>query len=240
MTDTTLNSPIADEGVGATLTDAAYRALRRDIISGLRAPGERLRIDRLRQLYRIGPTPLREALQRLAADGLVIGEGHRGFRVAALHAEEFMDLNIARTAVETSALRMSIARGDEVWEARVVAAAYRQEKADARLSDGQAEDMDAWEELNRAFHLALVSGCGSRWLLRARNMLHDQCERYRRASVMRHRTARNLLKEHRAISKAVLARDAEEACRLVALHFERTAVGLIESLSSQAASARRN
>ena len=90
---------------GETLTEAAYRAIRRDIIRGVRAPGERLRIERLRQLYDIGPTPLREALQKLSTEQLVLSEGNRGFAVAPLDFREFMDLNIARTDVELAALR---------------------------------------------------------------------------------------------------------------------------------------
>ncbi|MEO1017743.1 MAG: GntR family transcriptional regulator [Pseudomonadota bacterium] len=61
-----------------TLTETVYSRLRQDIITGVRAPGERLRIEHLRKIYDVGPTPLREALQRLAADGLVLLAGSRG------------------------------------------------------------------------------------------------------------------------------------------------------------------
>ena len=87
---------------GETLAQAAYRALRIDIIRGIRPPGERLRIEKLRTLYAVGPTPLREALQMLATDGLVLAEGNRGFTVAPLDNTEIEDLNIARTAIEST------------------------------------------------------------------------------------------------------------------------------------------
>ena len=214
----------------ATLVEQAVARLRKDIIAGVRAPGERLRIERLRGIYGIGPSPLREALQRLAGDGLVIVASNRGFHVAPLDAAEFLDLNRARVAIETAALRLSIAQGCEEWEARVVAAAYSLEKKDILLAEGALQDFDRWEELNGRFHDALVDACGSRWLLRHRQMLQAQCERYRRASVYHDRLRRNLLEEHRAIAGAVLARDADRACALVTDHYVRTADRLLEIL----------
>lgn len=212
---------------GSTLTEAAYRALKSDIVKARRAPGERLRIERLRRLYGVGPTPLREALQRLAADGFVLAEDRRGFRVAPLDPAEFTDLNVARTALETRALALSIERGDARWEADIVAATYLLAKADDLLTSGTMDDLDAWETLNGRFHAALVAACGSAWLLRLRGMLNDQVERYRRASVYSDRTGRDLHQEHEAISKAALARDSDEACRLIAEHYDRTAQGLL-------------
>lgn len=217
---------IALEG-GSTLTEAAYRALKSDIVKARRAPGERLRIERLRRLYGVGPTPLREALQRLAADGFVLTEDRRGFRVAPLDPAEFIDLNVARTALETRALVLSIERGDARWEAEIVAATYLLGKADDLLTSGTTDDLDAWEGLNARFHSALVAACGSSWLLRLRGMLNDQVERYRRASVFSDRVGRKLHDEHEAISRAALARDSVEACRLLAEHYDRTAQGLL-------------
>lgn len=211
---------------GETLAQAAYRALRIDIIRGVRAPGERLRLEKLKTIYRVGPTPLREALQKLSADRLVVVEGNRGFTVAPLDFAEFEDLNTARTAIEKEALRLSIARGDDAWEARVVAAAYLMKKEDAALSRGLPRIPDSWERANAAFHLAMVSACGSRWLLWARDGLHDLCERYRRASVYQKLGQRDLASEHAAIAAAVLARDADRACALTEAHYATTARSL--------------
>lgn len=219
----------SDERIGVTqegaetLTQIAYRAIRKDIIRGTRAPGERLRIERLRQLYDIGPTPIREALQKLSAERLVLAEGNRGFMVAPLDFNEFMDMNLARTEIELAALKRSIALGDDAWESRVVAASYIMAKEDSALEASRGAVPDSWEEANAAFHTALVSACGSRWLLRVRGSLQDLCERYRRASVRQHRGSRPLVAEHAAISEAVLARDVARASELLTRHFELTA-----------------
>lgn len=208
---------------GQTLADAAYTQLRRDIIVGTRAPGERLRIERLKSIYGIGPTPLREAMQKLAQDGLVISKGNRGFAVAPLDPAEFQDLNLARTVIEKEALRLSIERGKDPWEARVVAAAHIMGKEDAALAEAPAQLPDSWERANTELHAALVSACGSEWLLKIRAGLHDLCERYRRASVYQKLGARDLRAEHAAIVEAALDRDADKACALIEAHFALTA-----------------
>lgn len=223
-----MNSPLPVTGDGQTLAQEAYRSLRHDIIAGLRPPGERLRLGKLKTIYGIGPTPLREALQRLAQDGLVVAEDNRGFAVSPLDPVEFADLNTARTVLEREALRLSIAEGDDAWEARVVAASYIMKKEDAALSATTAEVPDSWERANAAFHTALVSACGSAWLLRLRTQLHDLCERYRRASFYHRTGIRDVAAEHAAIAAAVLARDADRACELTTLHFALTVRALTE------------
>jgi len=183
---------------GETAAQAAYRALRVDIIRGERHPGEKLRIEKLKAIYNIGPSPLREALQMLVADDLVRTEGNRGFTVAELDFQEFEDLNIARTAIELAALRLSIKHGSSEWEAGIVAAGYLLEKQDAN------------------------------WLLRVRSGLEDQCARYRRASVYQKIGQRNLKAEHIAIREATLARDSDLACALIERHFSITSQGLLK------------
>ena len=217
--------PPSDPRTVVTLADTAWQHLRRDIISGVRKPRERLRIERLREVYGIGPSPLREALQRLAAEGLVTAEGNRGFTVAPLDPREFADVTVARVAVEREAIRLSILDGDDGWEAGVVSATYLMAKADREVSPGT----DQWESANTAFHRAIVAGCNSTWLLRVRDNLHTVAERYRRASVSRAGSRRDLSEEHAAIAHAVLARDVERACHLTAAHYSRTAEDLCNS-----------
>ena len=225
------STPTTKADENRTLTECVNEALRRDIISGAHRPGEKLRIEHLKKYYSIGPTPLREALQRLSADGLVIAIGNRGFTVAPLDAEELRDLNIARTALEIQAVRLSIENGDADWEAAVVGAAYRLSKSDALLKTKGDDVLDDWVRANEAFHLATVTACDSQWLLRMRDTLNAQYERYRRASVAVQRQDRELAKEHQGILDAVTARDADRACRLVGEHFNVTTGTLIGELS---------
>ena len=118
-----------------------------------------------------------------------------------------------------------MARGNDDWEAGMAAAAWRMKKADEALREGR-ETLDRWESANASFHAAAVAACNSGWLLRVRALLHDQCARFRLASVGRRRMSRDLPAEHAAIADAVLARDMEAACRLTAEHYARTAANL--------------
>ena len=222
----TLFTP-APDGAVSTLTDEAWSQLRRDIVLGVRHPGERLRIDRIRKVYGIGPTPLREALQRLSTEGLVLAEGNRGFTVAPLDSAEFADLTRARIAIEREAVRLSILNGGSVWEAEVVSASYLMAKADSEIQPGT----DAWERANTAFHRATVSACDSVWLLRVRDSLHTLAERYRRASVNSTRGQRDLGAEHKAIADAVLRRDTESAVALISDHYVKTEIELRSALA---------
>jgi len=212
---------------GETLSNAAYRQLKTDIIRGTRRPGERLRIEKLRRIYNVGPTPLREALQRLSAEAIVVSEGNRGFTVAPIDAAEFIDLNVARIAVEKEALRLSIAKGDNTWEADVAAAAYLMAKEDRALKDLSDGVHESWETANTRFHLAMVAACGSKWLLHTRSQLAALCERYRLVAVSDTRGSRDLEAEHKAIADAVLDRDAEAACEFTVRHYGLTADALL-------------
>lgn len=208
----------------ATLAERAYRSIKSDIINGVRVPGERLRIEQLRTIYQIGPTPLREALQRLSVMRLVVAESNRGFTVAPFDPAEFIDINIARVAVEREALRMSLENGDLAWESGVIAALYVLEKEDRALSAGTGAVPDSWDEANVSFHSALVSACGSEWLLWVRMQLSEQCERYRRAAVAREIGQRSLHVEHAELAEAALGRDVDRVCDLIARHYNRTAL----------------
>ena len=210
---------------GQTYTDAIYHTLKLDIIHGVRPAGERLRIGFLENLYGVGPTPLREALQRLSADGLVDVTGNRGFTVPVLDKHEFHDLNIARIALEKEAIRLSITNGDDEWEAGIVSAAYQMRKADLAFRDN-FDTFENWERANARFHLAAVNACGSLWLLRLRKSLHDQCDKYRRTSLTANTNSRNLLSEHADIAQALLDRDAHAACKRVESHYSATEANL--------------
>ena len=210
-----------------SMAQRAYRIIRADIISGARPPGERLRIEMLKTIYDIGPTPLREALQKLSTEGLVLALEKRGFMVSPLDLDEFSDLNIARIEIEKVALSRSIALGDRQWESRVVAATYLMNKEDAALLASGNGVSDAWEAANAEFHATMIAACGSKWLLQMRDHLQDMCERYRRTSISQsiRKTGngkRDVGKEHAAISNAVLARDARLACQLTESHYMKT------------------
>ena len=98
-----------DEGLSKT--EAAYRLLRRDILTTRLRPGAPLKLSTLRNSYGIGWTPLREALSRLEAERLVTSISNRGFAVAPVSRIELEDLSRARCVVDLPLLQESIEKG---------------------------------------------------------------------------------------------------------------------------------
>jgi DNA-binding GntR family transcriptional regulator len=195
--------------------------LREELVAGELEPGAALRLQALRSRYGVGLTPLREALFQLVAEGLVTMEDQRGFRVAPVSAADLKDLTEQRIFIESRALRLAIELGDVEWESRLLAVHHRLANT-PRLQPGRRELTAEWTGVHREFHRVLVETCGSVWLLRFREVLSDQSERYRRLSV-RTDSGRDGAAEHRDIVKAALARDADRAVELLAAHYQRTA-----------------
>jgi DNA-binding GntR family transcriptional regulator len=213
------NSPSASDGLSAqpkTLVESAYRARRRDIIEGNLAPGEKLRVEHLKDNYGVGAGTLREALSLLISDALVVSQGQRGFRVAPVSLEDFEDITQTRVMLECDALRQSIAAGDDAWEANLLAAFHRLTKAEEKRIG--TDDREEWEERNRIFHEVLISACPSRWLKHFLSILYQQAERYRRLSLYLKPIPRDIHAEHDALLQAAMARDADKATALLGEH----------------------
>jgi GntR family carbon starvation induced transcriptional regulator len=215
-----------------TLVDVAYHALREQILDGRLPAGAKLRVEHLRESVGVGATPLREALSRLSAEKLVHALGQRGFRVAPMSLAELDDVTENRLQLETRAVELSVKRGDLAWEARVVAAHHTVARGDRGLR-GKGVDVAAWQANNAAFHHALVSACGSPWLLELRSLIFDQHSRYRAMSIalnQRRGATRDVAAEHEAIVEAALARQAKRAAALVGEHIRATTVTVREAL----------
>lgn len=204
-----------------TLVEAAYQRLRRDIIEGRLMPGERLRVEHLKDHYEVGAGTLREALGLLVADTLVVAQGQRGFSVAPISLADLEDLTATRVLLECEAVRQSIAHGDEAWEAELIGAFHRLSRAEERLKSDPEGAFAEWEQRNRAFHSVLLSGSPSRWLGHFLAILYQQSERYRRLSVVTH-MPRDVHAEHTAIFEAALRRDADAAAALLRTHITLT------------------
>lgn len=205
-----------------TLVEFAYEAIRHDILSGVLPPGEKLRVEMLKEHYQVGSSTLREALTLLVADALVTAEGQRGFRVTPISLDDIRDITAMRKMLETQALRQSIERGGDDWEANLVAAWHRLSKVEERIYEDTQGLSAEWEERNQAFHEALIGACESHWLRHFRDILYHQSERYRRIALTGRVVPRNVHDEHRAIFEATMARDADTACRYTEDHIDRT------------------
>ncbi|MCS6932134.1 MAG: FCD domain-containing protein [Acetobacteraceae bacterium] len=202
----------AEETVGAR----AYRMLRADILRNVLPPGQRLKLEALRDAYGVGVGTLRETLGRLVAERLVVAEGQRGFEVRRFSAAELRDLAGLRLLLEGHAMEQGFRAGDVEWEARVVAAHHKLAQMEERLLAGDAAVLDAWRRFDAEFHRTLVSACGSRTLMATHAQVFDRYQRYQnRALGFRGEVA---MREHRALRDCALRRDPAAARAVLATH----------------------
>jgi len=103
----------------------AYKLLKSDIIKGQFRPDEKLRMAILKERYDLGIGPLREALSQLVAEQLVVAISQRGYRVSPMSLAELHDIYDARAELEAMMLGLAIERGDDNWEADILARNYQ-------------------------------------------------------------------------------------------------------------------
>jgi GntR family transcriptional regulator, carbon starvation induced regulator len=211
-----------------TLTQQAYQRLRADILDGAFEPGKPLRLEALKERYNLSFSPLREALNRLQSERLVVASALRGFRMAELSLPQMWDAIETRILIEGEALSRAIERGGDDWEASVIGAfhalslcAQRIGAANKRRTKVEEEQL---EGRHREFHASLISACGSTWLIDFSTQLYEQTERYRRPLLgPNYRLPkRDIHAEHEAIMKAALSRQTKNATQLLSDHYRKT------------------
>ena len=205
-------------------TQRAYLALRNDIIFGRIPPGERLKIDALKETLSTGASPVREALSLLTSDQLVDRIDQRGFRVAATSRDQFGEILDLRCNLEDLAVRDSLAKADQDWEDALVLSHHHM----IRARKGDPED---YETCHKAFHVALLAACKSPILLRFCHQLYDLNVRYRYlAGQSKGYDRRDVDAEHLAILEAAVERDVETVSAQLINHYRNTGAFLAEQI----------
>lgn len=213
----------------ATLGEQVFSQLRRDLKANQFKPDERLKFDRMSEIYGAGTAPLREALARLSESGLVVQVGQKGFRVAPVSLEDLEDVIETRRNLEVRAAQDAVENGSEEWEAALVASFHRFAKV-ASVKPTGAEARALWEERHTDFHRALLAGCKSRWTRQLWSIVFDQAERYRRSAIEMGHWSEDELADHKALLDAALARDAARLGALLHKHIGVSAERLLRHL----------
>lgn len=197
-------------------TNRTYHTLRMMIVKGELRPGEKLKIDGLRKRLDTGASPIREALSLLTSDNLVERIDQRGFRTAEVSAENFNEILRLRCVLEDLALRESIANHTQEWEEAAVLAHHRMQRA-------KTEGLDSFEDLHKAFHMALLNNARSPILLKICSQLYDLNIRYRYlAGKALDYQQRDVSEEHSGILSAAIGRDADVASERLLNHYRLT------------------
>jgi GntR family carbon starvation induced transcriptional regulator len=221
------HQPEAEES--ATLSGQVLIRLREDLKANRFKPDERLRFERMKQIYDVGIAPLREALARLAEVGLVVQLGQKGFRVAPASLADLRDVVETRRLLEVRAFEEAVIHGSDDWEGSIVAAFHQFSKT-ARRKPVTAGERADWEEHHTDFHRALLAGCPNLLLLRLWSVVFDKAERYRRLALEIGDWSQDELGDHARLLEAALARKSEQAGDLLYRHIGSSAERLIARL----------
>ena len=201
-----------------TVGESAYRRIRADIIFGVLLPGQKLKLEKISESYGTSITTLRELLNRMSSEGLIVAEGQRGFEVAPVSADEFKQVAALRLLLENHAIAQSFAAGDLDWEGRVVSAHHKLAVMERRMLASGNRDQELWKRCDWDFHHALISACGSDVLLDTHASIYDRYLRYQMiAVVFRGEIA---AREHQTLLECALARDARRAQDIMVSHIQ--------------------
>ena len=209
-----------------TRGEEVYDVLRAELLNGVLHPGDKLRMVELARRFSVSQSVVREALTRLAEQGLVISTPQRGFRVRELSVEDIIGLTESRVQIESMALRLAIERGDVLWETEIVAAHHVLETTPVVGAGGRF--FEPWAAAHRDFHRALIAGCGNARLQEVVLGLRDGAEVYRRWwwALADHRQC-DQAAEHRQLMDLTLARDTDGAIECLTYHIKRAPEQLI-------------
>lgn len=153
----------------------AAQRLRSAILLAELAPGDEIREARLAREWGVSPTPLREALRALAAEGLVVQQPQKVSRVAELSRDETIEIYALRLVLEPLALRVAMQRRPPQRADDII-------RTCAELTATAAADPsnhEGYERAHRAFHRSLVADCGSATILGTLEGLWDRSMRVR-------------------------------------------------------------
>lgn len=216
-----------------SITEHIYNELRADLIACRLRPGERLHTSELRERFGVSLSGVREALSRLASEGLVAADPQRGFRAAPMSREDLLNLTETAMGIEQMCIRSSLAAGDKAWEKRLLAArdAVLAAPMESRTEEGRLSS--AFANAHQRFHNALMAACSNNRTSQLRLLLQDQSERYRQLCIPLTPDLDKLKIGYEEITQAAIARDAERTAMLVSEQFHRNVARFIQALESE-------
>jgi DNA-binding GntR family transcriptional regulator len=217
---------VVDKAVWRTKSEAAYHDLRERVIDGRLAPGTDLDQESLAREIGLSTTPVREALRRLEAEGLVIQRAHFAIHVPELSRREIRDIYAVRLMLEPEAVRLACELASDETPERV--RAILEDSLAAR--PGSLSPLDRLH-INRNFHRGIYAASNNDTLTAILDSLWDRCDRYRLQLLKQDTTVESSVKEHQQMAEAFSAREGQRLADLIRSHLLRWSETVIELLS---------
>ncbi len=206
-----------------TLAEKAFISLHEAILTGKLQPGERIPIEDLASALGLSPMPVREAIRRLDALGLVENIPHKGARVTELSIEDLREIYEARLSLEPLAIALAAQRFTPEDEARA-------KELLAVLRTKEPASATTWRAHSQ-LHMSIYRASGSSWLVRLIQPLWESSERYRHAMDTAE-SASSHLRKHEVLVQCCARHEPERAAFELTNHLVTTANALSKQLGS--------
>lgn len=192
--------------------DRVREALEEDVVLGRILPGNRLDELALAERFGVSRTPVREALNRLAASGLVELRARRGAFVKAIGIAQVVEMFEVMAELEALCARLAARRINGEHTARLLQAHQ------ACIDAAEQADADAYYHRNEAFHQAIYDACGNRFLAEQTENLRNRLTPYRRMQLHVRNRIVGSLSEHQQIVDAIRAGEEDLVVAIVKNH----------------------
>ncbi len=214
-----------DASESLTMPEAAYEAIRANILDNRWAPGFQVTEQEVANQLSMSRTPVREALMRLQQEGLVKVIPRHGMHVLPVSPADMKEIYEVLTSLESTAAELTAARRLGSEELRPL------EEASAAMDAAlKRDDLDAWARADEAFHALLLDLCGNRLLKQMVLKTWDRAHRARMVTLRLRPKPVNSTREHRALVKAIRKGDPAAAREVQRAHRERAGTELLDLL----------
>jgi DNA-binding GntR family transcriptional regulator len=217
---------MADKVVWRTKSEAAYYELRQRVMDGRLPPGTDLDQESVAREIGLSTTPVREALRRLEAEGLVIQRAHFAIHVPQLSSDEIQDIYAVRLMIEPEAARLACEKAPDetLEEVRLIL-----EKS-LRAEPGSLSPM-SWLQIHRDFHRGIYAASGNNTLTPILDSLSDRCDRYRLQLLNLDNTVESSIRKHHGMADAFCAREGQKLADMIGHHLTSSLESLVRLLS---------
>ena len=207
------------------LSQKVYRVLKTEIVKGFLEPGTKLLENKLAEEMHVSRTPVREAIQKLAAEGLIKIAPNQTLIVTEISLEDIKEVLQIRGMLEGLATRVAaqkITRQEieELEEIVTQMGLYVTKK-----------DLTSYCKVDDEFHNLILNICGNKWIINIRDNLGNIIYRYRIRSLSIPGRLKNSLEEHRKIMESLKKHNSEDADRLSQIHMENTIINILKNVA---------
>lgn len=209
-----------------SLTERVYRRLRSALITGEIAAGTRLVESSLAREMKVSRTPAREALHKLALEGLLYSIPRAGYIVAEMSDYDIQDLFKTRTAVEQLVARWAI---ENITAAEIHELEHNLQKTERAIKSGRTETM---MELDTEFHLVIYRASRSQALYNICRGLSDHTLKYRIACIHVPDIARHAREGHASILRALQEKKPADLDRAIEVHLTQVQKDILAHLAT--------